>query len=102
MTLGSIITTILVGAVIGALGRLVVRGSQRMSWILTILVGIAAAFLGTWLAELLGVNDTPGVDWIELFLQIGVAAVLVALVARFTAKPRQVSGAPPAAPPPAV
>ncbi len=102
MTFGSVIMTILVGVVIGALGRLVVRGPQRMSWILTILVGIAAAFMGTWLAALLGVNDTRGVDWIELFLQIGVAAVLVALVARYTAKPRPVSSAPPTSSPPAV
>ena len=80
MNLGSILVTILVGAIIGALGRLVVRGRQRISILVTILVGIAAAFIGTWLATVLGVNDTPGIDWIELFIQIGVAAVLVAIV----------------------
>ncbi len=86
MNLGSILVTILVGAIIGALGRLVVRGRQRIGIIVTILVGIAAAFIGTWLATLLGVNDTPGVDWIELFIQIGVAAVLVLLVVSLTGR----------------
>ncbi len=80
MTFGSIVATILVGAVIGVLGRLIVRGRQGFGIIVTILVGIAAAFLGTWIATLLDVNDTPGVDWIELFIQIGVAVVLVAIV----------------------
>lgn len=86
MNLGSILVTILVGAIIGALGRLVVRGRQRISILVTILVGIAAAFIGTWLATLLGVNDTAGIDWIELFIQIGVAAVLVAIVVSLTGR----------------
>lgn len=81
MNLGSILVTILVGAIIGALGRLVVRGRQHISWWLTILIGIAAAFLGSLIATWLGVNSTPGIDWIELIIQVAVAAVLVALVA---------------------
>lgn len=81
MTLGSILVTILVGAIIGALGRLVVPGRQHIRWWLTILIGIAAAFLGTLIATWLGVNNTRGVDWIELLIQIGVAAILVSLVA---------------------
>ena len=88
MNLGSIIVTILVGAVIGALGRLVVRGRQNISWWLTILIGIAAAFLGTLVATWIGVNDTPGIDWIELFIQVVVAAILVALVAGMTGRRR--------------
>ncbi len=79
MDFGSIIATILVGAIVGFLGKLVVRGKQHISWWLTILIGIVAAFLGTLIATWLGVNDTKGVDWIELFIQIGVAAILVAL-----------------------
>lgn len=79
MDFGSIIATILVGAVIGFLGKLFVRGKQNISWWLTILIGIVAAFIGTLIATWLGVNDTKGVDWIELFIQIGVAAILVAL-----------------------
>lgn len=90
MNLGSILVTILVGAIIGALGRLLVRGPQRMSILVTILVGIAAAFIGTWLATLLGVNDTAGIDWIELFVQIGLAAVLVAVVVSLTGRRRAV------------
>lgn len=81
MTAGGIITAIIIGAIIGALGRLVVRGRQNISIIATILVGIVAALVGTWIASLIGVQDTGGIDWIELALQIVLAAIGVSIVA---------------------
>jgi uncharacterized membrane protein YeaQ/YmgE (transglycosylase-associated protein family) len=48
---------------------------------LTILVGIAAALLGTFIARALGVAVTRGFDWIELIIQVVIAAVGVAVVA---------------------
>ncbi|GAA4722650.1 GlsB/YeaQ/YmgE family stress response membrane protein [Isoptericola chiayiensis] len=81
MTVSGIITAIVVGAIIGALGRLVLRGKQNISIIATILVGIVAALIGTWLASLVGVADTGGIDWIELAFQVGLAAVGVSIVA---------------------
>lgn len=81
MTATGIITAIVIGAVIGALGRLVLRGKQSISILATIVVGIVAALLGTWISSLIGVKDTGGVDWIELLLQVALAAVGVSLVA---------------------
>jgi len=81
MTADGIITAIIVGAIIGALGRLVLPGRQTIPVWLTIVVGIVAALLGTVIANALGVKTTPGVDWIELFIQVLLAAVGVALVA---------------------
>lgn len=81
MTVTGIISAIIVGAIIGALGRLVVRGKQNISIIATILIGIAAALLGTFLASLLNVSDTGGIDWIELIIQIALAALGVSLYA---------------------
>jgi uncharacterized membrane protein YeaQ/YmgE (transglycosylase-associated protein family) len=81
MTADGIITAIIVGAIIGALGRLVLPGRQSIPIWLTIVVGIVAALLGTVIANALGVKTTPGVDWIELFIQVLLAAVGVALVA---------------------
>jgi uncharacterized membrane protein YeaQ/YmgE (transglycosylase-associated protein family) len=72
---------ILIGLVIGALGRLVVPGKQSIPIWLTILIGIAAALLGTVVAGLLGVDDTAGPDWIELIIQVAFAAAGVAIVA---------------------
>lgn len=82
MTVHGILSAIVIGLVIGALGRLVVPGKQRIPIWLTILVGIGAAFLGTALANAVGIpTDTPGVDWGELLMQLLVSAIGVAIVA---------------------
>lgn len=79
--ISSIISAIVIGAIIGVLGRLVVRGKQNISIVATIIIGIVAALIGTLIAGLTGVSDTPGIDWIELVIQVVLAAVGVSLVA---------------------
>jgi uncharacterized membrane protein YeaQ/YmgE (transglycosylase-associated protein family) len=81
MAITGIITAIIIGAIIGFLGRLVAPGKQNIPIWLTIVVGIVAAFIGTWIAGLFGVADTGGIDWIELIMQIVVAAIGVTVVA---------------------
>ena len=82
MTVTSIIVAIIVGAIIGALGRLVVPGRQPIPIWLTIVVGIVAAFVGTFLARAFGIpTATSGIDWLELIVQVIVAAIGVAIVA---------------------
>ncbi|MBB5867353.1 putative membrane protein YeaQ/YmgE (transglycosylase-associated protein family) [Allocatelliglobosispora scoriae] len=81
MTVAGIISAIIVGLIIGALGRLVVPGRQGLPIWLTIVVGIIAALVGTAIAQAVGVAVTDGIDWIELVFQVGLAAVGVALVA---------------------
>ena len=81
MEVTGIITALIIGLIIGALGRLVVPGKQNIPIWLTLVIGIIAAFLGTLVAKALGVDDTAGVDWIELLIQVIFAAVGVALVA---------------------
>jgi uncharacterized membrane protein YeaQ/YmgE (transglycosylase-associated protein family) len=81
VTITGIITAIVIGAIIGFLGRLVAPGKQNIPIWLTIVVGIVAAFIGTWIAGLFGVADTRGFDWLELIMQVIVAAIGVAVVA---------------------
>jgi len=81
MTIESILGAIVIGAVIGAIGRLLLPGRQAIGWILTIVVGIVAALVGTLIAQVLGVETTPGIDWIELVMQVVLAMVGVGLVA---------------------
>jgi uncharacterized membrane protein YeaQ/YmgE (transglycosylase-associated protein family) len=81
MTISGIISAIVIGLIIGALGRLVLPGRQAISIWLTILIGIVAAFVGTLLAAVFGVANTPGIDWIELIFQVILAAIGVSLVA---------------------
>ncbi|MFI1988400.1 GlsB/YeaQ/YmgE family stress response membrane protein [Actinoplanes sp. NPDC020271] len=79
MTVTGIITALIVGLIIGALGRLVVPGKQNIPIWLTMVIGVVAALLGTVLARAFGVADTNGFDWIEFFFQVVLAAIGVAL-----------------------
>lgn len=81
MTITGIITAIVIGAIIGFLGRLVAPGRQNIPIWLTVVVGIVAAFIGTWIASLFGVASTRGFDWIELLMQVVVAAIGVTIAA---------------------
>jgi uncharacterized membrane protein YeaQ/YmgE (transglycosylase-associated protein family) len=81
MTVTGIITALIVGLIIGALGRLVVPGKQNIPLWLTLVIGVVAALLGTVIARATGVADTKGFDWIELLFQVVLAAIGVALVA---------------------
>ncbi|MER5450270.1 GlsB/YeaQ/YmgE family stress response membrane protein [Streptomyces sp. NPDC002766] len=86
MEISGIISAIVIGIVIGVLGRLVVPGRQRIGILLTILVGIVAALIGSAIASAFGVADTKGVDWIEWLIQIGLAALGVAALDRTRAR----------------
>ncbi|MCE0534476.1 GlsB/YeaQ/YmgE family stress response membrane protein [Kineosporia rhizophila] len=77
MEIGGIISAIVIGLVIGALGRLVVPGKQNVPIWLTIGIGIVAALIGTAIVGPL--RDTNGIDWIEILAQVVLAAVGVAL-----------------------
>lgn len=88
MEIGGIISAIIIGLVVGALGRLVLPGRQNVSIIMTIVVGIVAALLGTALAAALGVAETGGVDWIELGLQVLLAATGIGLISSFRSRSR--------------
>ncbi|GAA0260858.1 GlsB/YeaQ/YmgE family stress response membrane protein [Saccharothrix sp. NPDC042600] len=83
MGIGGVISALIVGLIIGFLGKLVAPGKQAIPIWLTLVVGIVAAFLGTFIARALGVEDTPGIDWIEIIVQVVIAAVGVSLVAGF-------------------
>lgn len=81
MTVTGIIMAIIIGLIVGALGRLVLPGRQNIPVWLTIVVGIVAALLGTALARALGIPTvTEGIDWLELLVQVVVAAIGVAIV----------------------
>jgi uncharacterized membrane protein YeaQ/YmgE (transglycosylase-associated protein family) len=82
MTITGLLSALVVGAVIGALARLILPGRQAIPIWLTILVGIVAALIGTFLARAVGIpTTTGGIDWMELLVQLIVAVIGVAIVA---------------------
>ena len=72
--------------VIGALARLFMKGEQNMSVLWTIILGAVGALVGGWVASLLGVADTAGIDWIRWVLSIiaamGAISVYLAVTGR--------------------
>ncbi|WIY04600.1 GlsB/YeaQ/YmgE family stress response membrane protein [Amycolatopsis mongoliensis] len=81
MTVAGIVSALIVGLIIGVLGRLVAPGKQSIPIWLTILIGIIAAFIGTAIARGLGYADTNGIDWLEILTQVVLAAIGVSVAA---------------------
>lgn len=79
MEASGIFSAIVVGLVIGALGRLIVPGKQAIGVILTIILGLVGAFGGGYLAHQFTTSFLP-----ILITQVAVAAVLIALFAGAT------------------
>jgi uncharacterized membrane protein YeaQ/YmgE (transglycosylase-associated protein family) len=81
MTVAGIVSALIVGLIIGVLGRLVAPGKQGIPIWLTILIGIVAAFIGTAIARGIGYADTDGIDWLEILTQVVLAAIGVSIAA---------------------
>jgi uncharacterized membrane protein YeaQ/YmgE (transglycosylase-associated protein family) len=77
--IGFILSLLISGLIVGALGRLAVPGPNPMSIGLTILIGIGGSFVGGLIAALVG-----GGIIVAIILEIAVAAGLVVLVSRRT------------------
>lgn len=98
--LSTIIGALLAGIIIGPLARLVLPGRQNISMGMTILIGAVGAFLGGWVADLMGVGETTGIDWTKLLIQVAVAVVLVLAYGAMAGRGATSGGTTPPPPPP--
>ncbi len=64
MDIGAIIWTLVIGLIVGGIAKLLMPGKDPGGCIITMLLGIAGAFLGTWLGRITfgGANYAAG--WI--------------------------------------
>ncbi|WP_131739465.1 GlsB/YeaQ/YmgE family stress response membrane protein [Actinomadura roseirufa] len=85
MTIGGIFSAIVLGAVIGVLGRLIAPDRRTMPVWLIMAAGISAAFAGTGLSHMVGL-ERGGWDYWETLFQIALGAAGVWLVAAFWPK----------------
>jgi uncharacterized membrane protein YeaQ/YmgE (transglycosylase-associated protein family) len=74
--IGTIISAIIVGAIIGALARLVMPGRQSIGMVMTILLGVVGSFLGSWITAQFGYHNANGGFAILPFI-VGVVAAAV-------------------------
>ena len=73
--LTTILWFIVVGAVVGAVARLLVPGRNPIGILLTILVGIAGAVIGGVIADALGAGTLVAIVFSLLIAAIGVVAL---------------------------
>jgi uncharacterized membrane protein YeaQ/YmgE (transglycosylase-associated protein family) len=74
-----IIGTIIFGAIIGALARLFMRGNQNIGMLWTIILGVLGAIVGQFVANLLNVGDTEGIDWIRWIISIVFSIIFISI-----------------------
>ncbi|WP_226345124.1 GlsB/YeaQ/YmgE family stress response membrane protein [Agilicoccus flavus] len=77
----TIITTVIVGAIIGALARLVMPGKQNISVLMTILLGALGALVGSWLLSLVFNynNSSGGIAWWGVVAGTVMAAIFISI-----------------------
>ena len=77
MGIGAIIGWILIGLIAGALAKFIMPGDDPGGFIITIILGIAGALVGGFLAGLIGIGG-GGIIWTILIATIG-AIILLAI-----------------------
>ena len=80
--IGQILSTIVIGAVVGALARLILPGRQAIGWGMTILIGIVGAVIGFYIGRAIA-PDGQIVHWIlAVVVAIGLLFAYVGFVGR--------------------
>ena len=84
-SLGSIIWTLIIGIIVGALARLLLPGKEAfppgaLGWLLTAVLGIVGAFLGTFIGGALWGGANYAAGWIMSIIGAVVVLLLVRLV----------------------
>ena len=81
----SIIWTLIIGLVAGAIAKLLMPGRDPGGFIITMLLGVAGAFIATWLGQAIGwyrAGEGAG------FIGAVVGAVILLVIYRFVVKRR--------------
>ncbi|HYO40141.1 MAG TPA: GlsB/YeaQ/YmgE family stress response membrane protein [Nocardioidaceae bacterium] len=85
--MGSIIILIIIGAIIGLLGKFVAPGDKDNIPIwLTVLCGIGGVLIGLAIYSAFGGDGSRGVDWVKWAVCIAIAAVLVVIASTVTGR----------------
>ncbi|HPZ94947.1 MAG: GlsB/YeaQ/YmgE family stress response membrane protein [Mycobacterium sp.] len=78
--ISTIIGAVVVGAIIGAVARLVMPGKQSIGVLMTVALGVVGAFLGSWVTAQFGYhNANGGFAILPFVVGVAAAAALIAL-----------------------
>lgn len=85
--IGSIISAIVIGLIVGLLGRLIVPGRQNISLLMTVIIGIIASLIGGVLLGLFAYNNNNGgIPWLSIIVGAILAAGGILIYGRTTSK----------------
>lgn len=83
--IGTIVSAIVVGLIIGALARLIMPGRQNIGVVMTIVLGVLGSFIGTWSTYQLGYrNENGGFAIIPFLVGVVVAIILISIYVAIT------------------
>lgn len=74
-----IISWIVLGLIVGVLAKLIMPGKDPGGMIVTILIGIAGAFIGGFISSFLGFGSVSGFNFKSLLIAVGGAVLLLAV-----------------------
>lgn len=77
-----IISWIVLGAIVGVIAKLIMPGKDPGGMIVTILLGIAGAFVGGYISTILGFGSVTGFNILSLVIAVGGALILL-IIYRF-------------------
>jgi uncharacterized membrane protein YeaQ/YmgE (transglycosylase-associated protein family) len=79
----SIISTILIGLIVGLIARAVKPGNDKLGWIMTIILGIAGSFLASFIGSSMGwYRQGEPAGWIASILGAVVLLVIYGMIRR--------------------
>ena len=80
----SILWTIIIGLIVGALAKFVMPGKDPGGIFVTIIIGIVGAVIGGFIGSALGVGDVTGLNLWSIILAV-VGAMVLLLIYRMVA-----------------
>lgn len=81
----SIIGTLIIGLIVGALARLLLPGKEAfpdgaLGWLLTAILGIVGAFIGSFIARTIWAGENYAAGWIMSIIGAAILLLLLRLV----------------------
>jgi uncharacterized membrane protein YeaQ/YmgE (transglycosylase-associated protein family) len=78
-----ILSWIVFGLIAGAIAKFIMPGKDPGGMIITVLIGVAGAFLGGFVGSLLGLGDISGFDFRSFAMAIAGSIILLFIYRKF-------------------
>ena len=91
--IGTIISAVVVGLIVGALARLIMPGKQNIGVLMTIVLGILGSLIGSWVTYQVGYSNSNG-GWAVIPFLVGVVVAIVLIAVYLAITGRRGTGTP--------